>query len=386
MPVRFRISVSLDDLLIFSVFTDYPNGMFGDLKIKFKINPNTFVFCQVNQIISIAKYYTMNKDELLSSGQQKQMDIDLFFRNQSFTFQYTKQFTQLGCTADLILSIRTEQLTPSRLKNLVCDIALVTVSIKNYVETEVTANMAGYKATNACLVSVRKIFSTGAFVVPAQRVEIWPFPTSATLIGIRSSQFIPLSHVTDFELLFPKDARCTICFENPCQQNMQQTTCGRNFPDMPMNTTDQQFFQLQLNASNSNLLFEATDEFEVALTISRNTATRRLNVHTDLTSFMISLQCERNSNGTLTFDGLDTQNQNTSVERCGAPIYQGVTDCYYNVDLTGKRSPPPILCTIHDIFWFFSPNQGDSCHYHTTKWCTVKSGQFALPSAKKMRV
>ncbi|KAA6392377.1 MAG: hypothetical protein EZS28_012094, partial [Streblomastix strix] len=28
MPVRFRISVPLDDLLIFSAFTDYPNGMF----------------------------------------------------------------------------------------------------------------------------------------------------------------------------------------------------------------------------------------------------------------------------------------------------------------------------------------------------------------------
>ncbi|KAA6390558.1 MAG: hypothetical protein EZS28_013919 [Streblomastix strix] len=48
MPVRFRISVPLDDLLIFSAFTDYPNGMFGDLKIKFKINPNAFMMnCQV---------------------------------------------------------------------------------------------------------------------------------------------------------------------------------------------------------------------------------------------------------------------------------------------------------------------------------------------------
>ncbi|KAA6312181.1 MAG: hypothetical protein EZS28_055974, partial [Streblomastix strix] len=118
MPVRFRVSVSLDDLLIFSAFTDYPNGMFGDLKIKFKINPNAFVFAQVNPTVSLAKYYTMNKDELLSSGQQKLMDIDLLFRNWSLTFQYTKQFTQLGCTADLITSIRTEQLTQSGLKNL----------------------------------------------------------------------------------------------------------------------------------------------------------------------------------------------------------------------------------------------------------------------------
>ncbi|KAA6384069.1 MAG: hypothetical protein EZS28_020401 [Streblomastix strix] len=366
MPVRFRISVPLDYLLIFSAFTDYPNGKFGDLKIKFKINPNAFVFAQVNPTVSLVKYYTMNKDELISSGQQKLMDIDLFFRNWSLTFQYTKQFTQLGCTADLITSIRTEQQTQSGLKNLVCDIAPVTVSIKNYVVTEVTANMAGYKATDACLARVRDFFSTRAFVVPAQRVELWPFQTSATLTGIRTSQNIPLSHVTDFVLLFPKDAGCTTCFENPCYQNMQQKTCGRNFPNMPMNTTDQQFFQLQLNASNLDLQFEATDEFEDALTTPRNTATRRLNAQTDLTSFMVSLQCERNSNCTLTFDGLDTMNQNTSVELRGAPIYQGVTDCYYNVDTNGKRPPPPILCTVHDTFWLFSPIQGGSCHYDTT--------------------
>ncbi|KAA6396884.1 MAG: hypothetical protein EZS28_007594 [Streblomastix strix] len=366
MPARFRISVPLDDIFIFSAFTDFPNGMFGDLKIKFKINPNAFIFALVNPTVSLAKFYTMNKDELLSSGQQKLMDIDLFFRNWSLTFYYTKQFMQLGCTADLITNIKTEEQTQNGLKNLICDINPVTISITNYVVTEVTVNMTRYNANDACLARVRDFFSTRAFVVPAQRVEIWPFSTSATLTGIRTSQNIPLSHVTDLVLLFPKDARCTICFENPSYQNMQLTTFGRNFPNMPMNTIDQQFFQLQLNASNLDLLFEATDEFEDALTTPRNTATRRLNPHTDLTSFMISLQCERNNKGTLTFDGLDTMNQNICVELIGAPIYKRIIDSYYNVDTNGKRPPPPILCTVHDTFWIFSPNQGGSVHYDTT--------------------
>ncbi|KAA6360897.1 MAG: hypothetical protein EZS28_043576 [Streblomastix strix] len=134
---------------------------------------------------------------------------------------------------------------------------------------------------------------------------------------------------------------------------------------MPMNTLDQQFFQLQLNASNLDLLFQATDEYEDALTTPRNTATRRLNTLTDLTSFLITLQCERNSNGALTFVGLDTQNQNISVEFRGAPIYQGATDSYYIVDTSGKRLPPPILCTIHDTFWLFSPAAGSCWIYDT---------------------
>ncbi|KAA6386348.1 MAG: hypothetical protein EZS28_018127 [Streblomastix strix] len=130
IPIRFIVNIPLDDLLIFSAFTDYRNGLFGDLKIKFKINPHAFVFCQVNPFISLDKQYTINKDELLGSCQQKLMDIDLKFRNWSQTFQYPKQFTQLGCTVDLITELHAEQLTESGLKSLVCDIKPVTMSIK----------------------------------------------------------------------------------------------------------------------------------------------------------------------------------------------------------------------------------------------------------------
>ncbi|KAA6379721.1 MAG: hypothetical protein EZS28_024754, partial [Streblomastix strix] len=52
MPVGFTVSIALDDLLIFSAFSEYPNSLFGDLKIKFKINPSAFVFCQVDPVMS----------------------------------------------------------------------------------------------------------------------------------------------------------------------------------------------------------------------------------------------------------------------------------------------------------------------------------------------
>ncbi|KAA6369461.1 MAG: hypothetical protein EZS28_035014, partial [Streblomastix strix] len=51
MPVGFTVSIPLDDLLIFSAFSEQPNSLFGDLKIKFKINPSTFVFCQVDPVM-----------------------------------------------------------------------------------------------------------------------------------------------------------------------------------------------------------------------------------------------------------------------------------------------------------------------------------------------
>ncbi|KAA6379778.1 MAG: hypothetical protein EZS28_024695 [Streblomastix strix] len=239
----------------------------------------------------------------------------------------------------------------------------VILAIKKFVETEMTANMSGYNAIDDSLQRVREFYVNRPFVVPSQRVETWSFPTSATATGIRTSQNIPLSNVTYLCLQFPKNAGATTCYDNLCFDNMQVTTCGRNFPDIPMNALDQQIFQMQLNASNLDLLFEATDEFEEALTTLWNTASRRLNPHTDLTSFIITLQCERNSNGALTFDRLYTQNQNESMELRGAPIYQGDTDCQCIINLIGKRSPPPILCIIHDTFCLFGPANGSSFVY-----------------------
>ncbi|KAA6360829.1 MAG: hypothetical protein EZS28_043644, partial [Streblomastix strix] len=277
-----------------------------------------------------------DQTDLMASGPDKLKNIEILFRNWNLRYQYTKYFSQMGRTADFITKLSIKQITDSGLKNLICNIAPVILSIKNYVVTEVTANMSEYKATDDSLQKIHEFFANGPFVVPLQIVEAWSFPTSDTITGIRTSQNVPLSYVTDLCLLFLKEASATTCYENPSFHNTQVTTCGRNFPDMTMNALDCKFFQIQLNASNLDQIFEATDEFDDASTTSRNTASKRFNPHTDLTSLMITLQCGMNSNGALKFDGLDLNNQNVSLELRGTPIYHGDTDCYYNVDLMGE--------------------------------------------------
>ncbi|KAA6361577.1 MAG: hypothetical protein EZS28_042896 [Streblomastix strix] len=238
------------------------------------------MFAQIDPIISMAKYCTMNKTDLMASGPDKLKIIDLLFRNWSLGYQYTKQFTYMGCTADLIIK-------------------------QNYVITEVTANMSGYEATDYCLQRVRDFYANRPFVVPSQRVEAWPFPTSATTTRIRTSQYISLSHIIDL----------------------------------------------------------STNEFEDTFTTFRNIASRRINLHTDLTSSMITHQYERNSNKGLTFEGLDINNQNVSVDLRVASIQNWETDCQYNIGLMIMRPLPQILCTIHETFWLFGVAKRGSCAY-----------------------
>ncbi|KAA6378088.1 MAG: hypothetical protein EZS28_026385 [Streblomastix strix] len=347
MPVSFTISIPLDDLLIFSAFSEYPDSPF-DL------------------IISMAKYCTINKDELLRQDKDQLKEIDHFFRNWYLTFKYTNMFTQIGCSTDLITGICAEKLTLSVLKYLVCDIKPVIVSVRNNIVRALTANMSGYKASVAYLNRERNFYASCPFVVPALRIETLAFSSCAALIGIKTTYNIPLSHVTEMSLLFLKGSRCITCFENPCYQNLQVSTLGRNFSDFLMNTLNEQFFTMQLAANSLDNIFETADKYEDSFATPRRSTTRKFNPVSDNISFFVTLQRECNSNGSLIFDGLDTQNQNTQIELRGQPIFQSEFDTYYNVDTNGKHPSPPILCTIHDTFWPFTPLIGGSCDYDTT--------------------
>ncbi|KAA6403085.1 MAG: hypothetical protein EZS28_001396 [Streblomastix strix] len=226
--------------------------------------------------------------------------------------------------------------------------------------------MYGYIASETCLNRICLFYQCLPVVIPAQRIESWIFPSAALSAGIKTTQNIPLSHVTDMCLLYPKYNRRFTCYENPYNFEILINAMSRNFPDFTMSNLNEQFFKMQLQANNLDNIFEASDEHEDSLTSQRSSKTQRYYEVSDYTSFFITIQCERNSNGALTSDGLDSTNQNIRIELKGHSIFSGEVNTYYNVDTNGKHPPPPILCTVYDIFWLFSPGDGGSYLYDTT--------------------
>ncbi|KAA6403825.1 MAG: hypothetical protein EZS28_000643 [Streblomastix strix] len=133
-----------------------------------------------------------------------------------------------------------------------------------------------------------------------------------------------------------------------------------------MNILNEQFSTMQLQANNLDNIFEGCDEYEDSLATPIARKTRRDNPESDYTSFFITKQCERNRNDALTFDGLDSKNQNTAIELKRQPIFAGDVDTYYNDDTNGKHQLLPILCIVYGTFWLFSPVDGGSCVYDIT--------------------
>ncbi|KAA6397782.1 MAG: hypothetical protein EZS28_006696 [Streblomastix strix] len=180
-------------------------------------------------------------------------------------------FTQIGCTADLITGIRAEELTPSGLKKFVFDVKPVTISIKDYIIAAVQ------------LIQVDMKHQKDATITNYNSIPVVHLLFLLNILKHGLSQAVQLQQDQELTKTFHY-LMLLIC-----------VLSSRNILDM-------------LLVMKIHAIMTSTDEYEDSLAIPRGTATRKYNPNTNITSFFITIQYERNSNGALTFVRLDTQN------------------------------------------------------------------------------
>jgi hypothetical protein len=180
---------------------------------------------------------------------------------------------------------------------------------------------------------------------------------------------MPLNKVTDVMLLFPKHSGNGItCFENPTYQLLQLQVGNRTFPTTAVSTIGPDFVRMMLDASDLDSLFLPTDEYANSLTVDRSKPGKIMIPSTDLTSFVVIIQCERSGANDIFFDGMDSGTQNQQIRLRGAPIYSTTSttknDVYYDAD---HPPPPPLIATLQDSFWLFSiDDRGESVAQYIT--------------------
>ena len=155
------------------------------------------------------------------------------------------------------------------------------------------------------------------------------------------------NRTTDIELLHPTDSRQRTVFRNICADNYQVMIGTRRVPDQLTSTISPQFHEMQVQASDFDSIFEASESWERSLTDPVSNGEKFLKPVYDNTSFVPIFQVERTgSNGnSLWFDGITGMQK---VELNTKPLYPTM-DPYYQ----GANTPSPILCTCQDTFWIF---------------------------------
>ena len=207
----------------------------------------------------------------------------------------------------------------------------------------------GYNVTQECKRQLVSLFTpSNPYIIPAQQIDVKYFANKVTAGAYTSDFTYALHNVTDFVIVFPQSSTNITVFKNPMAKNVQLRVDGKLYPNQPFETTyDHRFFTAMMNASDFQNFFEADNEYRDSLLIQRgrdtntgNTTYNKPNTYspTDISSFIMTMQAERNSGGYF-FDGLETGNQNVNIQlnfndgiTGDAPQVWFTRDTYWTVD------------------------------------------------------
>ena len=414
--VEFDLNLPFDDLLALQAFDLFPNGIIGDLSIRFQVSPAGLVWAVIDPYVVAETKAFLEDDESVSAESLDKLR-DLKVRG-----KLKRQFTQIGNEAtipsvfDQTLTIKYQRIhagnpveedeTPKEVvfhyttddyekfhvkesdvnkgtfaemiasanpdaplapgdvvkiletkhKDIEYSNGVATLTCNQMTITLCKSNMQGYGVCEATRQGIENILREG-LIIPSQKVDYHAFPIAAAANGIKSTLNIPLINVTTISVLFPQHHNDLTVFENPVYQNCYLNIGGKNFPDENVDTIGARFFENQLTAGDLDAItLQCTKEFEDSFTMPKNDSrgNRYKNTLSDATSFVFNIQTERSSAG-YCYDGLDGGFGNVQIQINGQPIHTGVNDTYYNVNEEGTVHPPPCqLCLCRDTYFKLS--------------------------------
>ena len=410
---EFDLNVPFDDLLALQAFDLFPNGIIGDLAIRFQVSPAGLVWAVIDPYTVAEAKAFLEDDDHITMKQLEQL------REIKARGKLKRQFTQIGNEA-LIPGVFDNTITfkynicaehgipvndtpieitfgftdaeyekfgikktmdlkeiarhnPDYTGTIESNMAIQIVEEHNVIEYEsqpatltvnqmtitlCKSNMQGYGVCESTRASIESILREG-LVIPSQKVDYHAFPIAAAANGIKSTLNIPLINVTSMSLLFPKHHNDLTVFENPVYQNCFLNIGGKNFPDENVSTIGARFFESQLTAGDlDGITLQCSKEFEDSFTMPKNdeNGVRYRNTLSDATSFVFNVQTERASAG-YCYDGLDGGKGNIQIQVNGQPIFTGDNDTYYKIiEPSGAivRPPPVQLCLCRDTYFKLS--------------------------------
>ena len=359
ISVDLHLDIPFNDILIFQQFQTYPSALFGDLELRFKVNPNALVCMQCNPLDTIQEQAI----RLADSSFKK-----LINQFEVYATDYTHDYTQLGdsfkaITHALLDSNSTASQWLTGYQKLILETDTVSFNFNAIELKDCYSTIIGYRAKPESLEKMRTKFEKYPWVKFSQNINYLQFSQKPSASGCKNmTQQIYLNNTTDILLLFPTtqhEASGTV-FKNPQLVDLYLTAMNRKFPENGLDTTSPEFVHLMLNNSRGT----PKKEFVDSLSTKRWLTTGVCEPEYDRTSFICSLKVERPSAMGLICDGLDSKGYQVPVRLMASPEFAGCQyDSYCHESETNHTVPPPILITVNDSYFIFNSKDGGQCIY-----------------------
>ena len=354
LEVDFDFNIPFNDILPFQQFRGYPGALFGDLEIRFRVNPRAFVTLTCDPEACIRRY-------MESHGNQ-----DLPYLNaipKTFSLNgvgYSKDFTQLGDTMTTITHMHLLK-SSDGLWYFDTHTDDVTWNFKSLEIQQCHTILTGYRANPAALEGMRGKFMTNPWVKFSQNITFLQFPSRPMKSGFNQVVQTYLNETTDFILLFPETENQTrgTVFKNPILQDLSITALNRKLPEMGIDTTSAEYLQQLLNSTDGGGKKPQRELIESVINTRWDNDGPRFST-VDRTSFVCAIKVERPSAMGLICDGLDSKGTQIPIRLQARPKYTETYDTYCG---DPDHMQPPILITVNDSYWIFNSKNGGQCLY-----------------------
>ena len=162
------IIIPLRELLIMEAFNEFPTKLFGELQLTFHTTPEAFVYTEVDPVVSIRKNIIAGKIDKATPHLSEVLGCI------GDTFEYTHAYEQIGISGPVqYISGFDEENNKLKFSTM----SEFTPYIDELVVSECWVDCKGYRVTDSALRDLASFFSTNPFVVPAQHVETFTFPS-----------------------------------------------------------------------------------------------------------------------------------------------------------------------------------------------------------------
>jgi hypothetical protein len=354
VDVEIKLIIPYWHFLELQCFEDYPTTLLGDLIFKYYVSEEGLVYTQIDP------ESIMEVNNIIEEINNPLGDPLLLANLKASTSQYEHEFTQVNCSRKLIKSIIAKDNTPAKVNidtgtvSVACTVDTDTLTVSDFRVTECKAVVYSYNVLPQTIEQLRnEVFSpNNPFIIPSQEINVKILNTYPTAAGINHTSHFALRNVSDILCVFPRYQAQRTCYHNPMAR-LQLQIGTQLYPNEIIDSVGHKFFAQMLVASDMDTDKECTEEYEDSLTRPLNTdsGARIKNTRRDQTSFIATIQTERNGNGLL-YDGLDTGNESVPVKIVATPIHSGANDTYYNVTADGTVHPcQPELWMCRSTFW-----------------------------------
>ena len=358
--ITFPMVVPYNELLCLQSFDQFPNFLFGSLHLLFKCSPVGEVWTQVNPIESLSKNITRG---IINASEYPELTSVLACPKE--TWGFTRAFQQIGLISDVCFCTGMGYDEDSHkfdgglqfYAGHLCPVCTT------YYVSNISTYSKGYKISSAAADTMSKYFLAAefggdnhVFTVCGQRIDgtLLGSGQSTKAQGLTALENVKFCRTTDCIITMPHVDGLVTCFINPCVVGYQLHIGDVAYSHQEMDTFSPEFYMSQLQATDFDTFFQATDSYEHSLTDVRCNDEKFLKPVTDDTNFVICHSLERKDAGRVVFDGLDG---NFSVRLKATPAYSDAplySEMNKDPNNHGNQKPPtPKIWMCQDTYWIF---------------------------------